>query len=180
MAEANASAPRRQRLFFALWPDDAVRDQLARLAARSLKRRGRIIPGENLHLTLSFLGPVAAEARRCAEGVADGIRAAPFTLEFTHLGHFPRPRVVWSGCDETPEALISLVSALREGLKGCGIKPEVRPYRAHLTLARKVSVEPDFGAPHAAIAWRVDSFHLVESKTLSQGAVYNIVRSWSL
>jgi len=180
MAEANASPSRRQRLFFAIWPDDTVRDQLARLAAKSLKRRGRTIPAENLHLTLAFLGPVAPEVRRCAEAVGDGIRAAPFTLEFTHLGHFPRPRVVWTGCDQTPEALIVLVNQLREGLKSCGIKPEVRPYRAHLTLARKASVERDFGEPHTPIAWGVDSFHLVESKTLSDGAVYKIVRTWSL
>jgi len=180
MAETPDSSAPRQRLFFALWPGDEVRQRLAAIASKSLKRRGRRIPAENLHLTLAFLGPVSSEVRRCAEDVADGVAAAPFTLEFTHLGFFPRPRVVWSGCDQTPEALTSLVDTLRRGLRGCGITPEVRPYRAHLTLARKASVEPGFGGPHAPIHWPVDAFHLLESKTLSSGAQYNILRSWTL
>jgi 2'-5' RNA ligase len=180
MAEQRDPPAPRQRLFFALWPGDAVRKRLAAIASKSLKRSGRKIPAENLHLTLAFLGPVGPEVRRCAEEVADVVSAAPFTLEFTHLGFFPRPRVVWSGCDQTPEALIALVNALRAGLEDCGIQPEARPYRAHLTLARKASVEPGFGAPHAPVAWGVDRFHLVESKTFSAGARYNILRSWSL
>ncbi len=173
------SAPR-QRLFFALWPGDDVRQHFAAVASKSLKRRGRRIPPENLHLTLAFLGPVPPEVRRCAEDAADGVAASPFTLEFNRLGFFPRPRVVWSGCDHTPEALTLLVDALRRGLSGCGITPEARPYRAHLTLARKASVEPDFGAPHAPIHWPVDAFHLLESKTHSSGAQYKILRSWPL
>lgn len=177
--KSDATAPR-QRLFFALWPDDAVRDSFAAIASKSLKRRGRKIPAENLHLTLAFLGSVAPETRHCVEKMADGISGAPFSLEFTHLGHWPGPRVIWSGCDETPEALTVLVDALRRALKSCGIKPEVRPYRAHMTLARKASVEPTFGASHAPISWAVDNFHLLESKTLSSGAEYNILRSWQL
>lgn len=177
--ERDPPAPR-QRLFFAIWPDENVRRHFAAIAAKSLKRSGRRITAENLHLTLAFLGPVPPEVRRCAESVADGVAAAPFTLEFTHLGLFPRPRVIWSGCNETPEALIALVGALRAGLQNCGIRPEARPYRAHLTLARKANVRPGFGAPHTPVAWSVDSFHLVESKTFSEGAQYNILRSWSL
>lgn len=177
--EGDPSAPR-QRLFFALWPDDAVRDSFAAIGSKTLKRRGRRIPAQNLHLTLAFLGSLAPEVRRCVETMAGGIEGAPFVLEFTHLGHWPRPRVVWTGCDRTPEALTALVNALREGSEDCGIALEVRPYRAHLTLARKSSVAPDFGETHAPVRWAVDAFHLLESKTLSTGAQYEILRSWPL
>lgn len=180
MPEKKDPGEPRQRLFFALWPDDGVREGFDTIASKSLRRRGRRIPAENLHLTLAFLGSVSPETRRCAESAADGITGAPFVLEFTHLGFWPRPRVIWSGCDQTPEALTALVNVLRQGLKGCGIKPEVRPYRAHLTLARKASVDPDFRESHAPISWTVDAFHLLESKTLSTGAQYKILRSWCI
>lgn len=180
MTEALESSNRRQRLFFALWPDDEARQRFAAIASKSLKRRGRKIRPENLHLTLAFLGPVSPDVRRCAEDVANGVAATPFTLVFTHLGHFSRSRVIWSGCEETPDALTALVEALRGGLKGCGIEPEVRPYRAHLTLARKASVAPGFSASHEPVSWPVDAFHLIESKTLSSGARYKILRSWPL
>ncbi len=178
-ATENRPAPR-QRLFFALWPDDGVRGQFDALASKTLKRRGRRIPPENLHLTLAFLGPVALETRRCAETMADGISGDAFTLKFTHLGFWPRPRVIWSGCEETPQALTVLVNALRDGLRGCGLRPESRPYRAHLTLARKASADPRFDEPHAPVTWSVDGFHLIESKTLSTGAQYKMLRSWRL
>ena len=180
MPEKRDPTSPRQRLFFALWPDDSVRQSLASIASKSLKRRGRKVPAENLHLTLAFLGYVSPEVRGRVESMADGITAAPFTLEFTHLGVWPRPRVIWSGCEQTPLALTALVDALRRGLKACGVKPEVRPYRVHLTLARKASVAPDFGEAHAPVSWSVEGFHLVESKTLSSGAEYKILRSWPL
>lgn len=180
MAEAKASASGRKRLFFALWPDDEVRAQLFALSRKALKRQGRKVPAENLHLTLAFLGSVGSEAQSCVESLADKLSGVPFTLEFNHLGYWPKPRVIWSGCKETPEALVTLVQGLRAGLKDCGIEPEARPYRAHLTLVRKASVPAGFGGPHAPVVWPVNSFHLLESKTLSTGAQYNIVRSWTL
>jgi 2'-5' RNA ligase len=114
------------------------------------------------------------------ENVAGGLAAGVFELVFTHLGHWPRPRVIWSGCEATPEALLALVGGLRAGMLRCGLEPEVRPYRAHMTLARKASVAPTFGASHDLVEWRVRDFHLVESKTLSSGARYEILRSWLL
>ena len=50
------------RLFFALWPTDAVRAELA-AAAPSYSCLGRAIAARNLHITLVFLGSVA-QARR--------------------------------------------------------------------------------------------------------------------
>ena len=171
---------KRKRLFFALWPDAKVRQSLARIASRSLKRRGRTVPAENLHLTLAFLGAVPADRQRCMERVADNLAAGTFELAFNHLGYWPRPRVIWSGCEDTPEALLLLVDALRQGMRRCGLEPENRPYRAHMTLARKASVAPTFGASHDTVEWRIGNFHLVESKTLSSGARYETLRSWKL
>ena len=49
-----------QRLFFALWPDPAVRAALAGVTARLPLPRGRLTPPQNLHVTLVFLGAAAA------------------------------------------------------------------------------------------------------------------------
>lgn len=178
-ASAESFATRR-RLFFALWPDEAARQRLSKIARKALKGRGRPIPAEKLHLTLVFLGAVTEEARQCLEAGAGTISGPPFTLVFDRLGFWPRPRVAWSGCERTPEALVSLVESLRACALGCGLKPELRPYRAHLTLVRKASLKAGFSAPHEAVEVAVEAFHLVESRALPQGASYNILRSFPL
>lgn len=170
----------RQRLFFALWPDDDTRDALARLAGSLLPPGGgRLVPAENLHLTLVFLGAVGSRRRECIERAADGMSSRAFTLEFVRVGYWPRPRVLWSAPERTPEALEGLASTLNNALVPCGHHPESRPFSAHVTLARKVrrrlrQVE------HSPVPWHVDAFHLVESETHQQGARYTRVRSWAL
>ncbi len=51
------------RLFYALWPDDAARAQLAQAAAALNVHDGQRVRDENLHLTLVFLGAVDAECQ---------------------------------------------------------------------------------------------------------------------
>lgn len=171
---------RRQRLFFALWPDEAVRRPLAGVARSAAAGSGRLVPTENLHLTLVFLGSLDKDARDYVETAADGITAGAFELVFTHLGCFPRARVIWAGTEETPEALVELVSALRGVMTGCGLRAETRPYRAHVTVARKSRAPASFRADFEPVRWHVDAFHLVESQTLAAGARYQTLRSWPL
>ncbi len=168
-----------QRLFFALWPDDGLRDRTGQLARDHLHGCGRRVRRENLHITLVFLGAVDGPRRACVEAAGDSIRGQPFTLELDRITWWSRPRVLFAGCSEIPPALLDLVGELKRGCQGCGFEPERRPYRAHLTLARKVAV----GQPSTtveAMPWHVRDFCLVESRTLTTGAEYSVLRMWPL
>ena len=174
------SAPARERLFFAVWPDDATRAALAGIARSALGRGdGRLVAAENLHLTLAFLGSVDEAFRACAERAAGGVSAPGFTLELVRAGCWPRARVLWSAPEETPDALSALAAALNGALRDCGFTPEARPFRAHVTIARKVRGNRRPIA-HAPVRWRVDAFHLVASQTHPGGARYRRVHTFPL
>jgi 2'-5' RNA ligase len=167
----------KQRLFFALWPEEAVRARLAAVLPATLD--GRPVRSDNLHFTLVFLGSVDEETRACVEQAASGVACAPFELLFDTAGYFPRPQVVWIAPSHPPAELATLVGALRDALAPCGLALDQRPYRPHLTLARKVRgrlVLP----PIVPIAWPVAGFSLVESRSQVSGVRYVPLRSWEL
>ena len=177
MADEAAAA---RRLFFALWPDDALRREMGRLLGKAVGRDGgRPVPAENLHNTLKFLGSVTPEQLTCIRQVAEGVRAGPFTLSLDRLGHFPRPRVIWLGASQLPAALRELVQQLERGLAGCGFPTERRPYQAHVTLMRKAR-QPPREETCQPLSWQVADFVLVESQTLPSGAEYQVIGRWPL
>jgi len=169
-----------QRLFFALWPEPELQDQLARAGAALISAdRGRLVQPENLHCTLVFLGNVDPDQRICVEASADQVRGRPFLLRLDRFGYFRRPQVAWIGCSALPPQLSQLVTDLGAGCNSCGFPPERRPFEAHLTIARKVRRDP--GRPlMMAIDWPVDRFALVESVTSSEGVRYRPLRYWPL
>lgn len=169
--EASGSA--RQRLFFALWPDEDVR---ARLAPLVDAYDGRPVSRENLHLTLVFLGEVDADARACCERAAGEVAFAPFELVITDVQWQRRRGIVWAAAAEVPSELARLVSGLSERLADCGQVPESRRFRAHVTLARHVRR----GRPVriAPIRWPVDRFCLVSSRLSPGGSRYTVERCW--
>lgn len=170
-----------QRLFFALWPDEDVRRQLAEVAAEAgASHSGRVIPPNNLHITLVFLGALNNARRQCAEQVAASLRGERFTLVLDQLGYWPRPRIVWAGAGRLPAPLLGLVTLLQTGLTECGIPPETRPYQAHATLMRKVGRRPAALAVRNSIVWNVERFWLVESVSGDNGVLYRPLLSWQL
>jgi len=175
---SSATEPR-QRLFFALWPDAAVREALARSSRELLGRRVKQVPEENLHITLAFAGPVTAPVRDCLMAAAGGIRCAPFELVIDHVGHWPRPRILWAGPTHTPAGMWSLVEALNQAFESCGLSREARPFQAHITLARKVGRAPPLAAM-TPVPWSIGDFSLVESVTDASGASYRRLVTWKL
>lgn len=164
-----------RRLFFALWPDDDARAQLACAAGGvELHRAARRVPPEKMHVTLAFLGNTSPDQQRCFEKAADDVKGKPFRLILDHFGHFPRPQVFWLGPTEYPEVLGLLVKHLVSAIQACGFEPEPRTYRPHVTVARKVRARPETGP--VSVQWSCDGFFLVESA----GGKYSVLRRWPL
>ena len=169
----------RQRLFFGLWPDDAVRTALSQAATELLGKRIKRVASANLHLTLAFAGAVSQPVRQCLEAAAADIQGSAFDLCIDHVGHWPRPRIAWIGPTHTPPALWSLAGQLRTVLAGCGLQTETRPYQPHITVARKISKVP-VAAQIDPVAWSVRRFCLLESVSAPRGVSYHILASWML
>jgi 2'-5' RNA ligase len=181
-SQANEPGSRKtvERLFFALWPSDDVRQAIRHSCKFSLRHSGgRPVALENWHITLAFLGSVDAEQRACVEHMASVIHLPDLELQLDHIGHWARPRVLWLGAQETPDELTELANRLIVGSRDCGLSLDKRPFKAHLTLKRKVK-EPPPPCEVKPVAWPVKSFALVRSNTLPEGVQYEVVRDWPL
>ena len=167
MAAPPAPAP---RLFLALWPADGVREGLAGWRDRWCWPAGAAPTlTERLHLTLHFLGPVAADrvASLCI-ALREGVGVGEFTLEFGRAELWPGGIAVVCPL-AMPAALSQLHERLALGLRALGLPVDERPFRPHVTLARRArqAVVPPDGP---AVTWRVgNGFVLVESLRGSQG-----------
>ena len=168
-----------RRLFFALWPDEKTRRELAALQTLLPQGQGRWVHGADLHLTLQFLGQVAPDRQACISRAAADVEGQAFELCITHLDFWSRPRVAWAGPDQVPEALSRLVADLGGHLESCGFPRESRTYRPHVTLVRKA---PPSGviALEKPITWPVEDFVLVESRPGGEPPWYRVVECWPL
>ena len=171
--------PTTQRLFFALWPDDAVRAQLRAAQDAMPRRGGRPVHVEDIHVTLAFLGQVDAQHRACMEAAAAGVRGAPFELVIDRQGYWPRPRVAWCAPAELPAALRGLVQCLNRALRPCGFEPERRPYSPHVTLFRDARAVPE-GPLERPVRWPCRDFVLVATSPVPGGPRYRVLARWPL
>lgn len=174
-----ATEEARQRLFFALWPPDALTLALAALARAHVPPRARALPAGNLHITLAFVGPVTAATRACLEQAAATVTGAPFELALDRIGAWPGPGILWLAPSVIPSALGQLAGDLQQALRPCGYRPEARAYQPHVTLARKLKGRfPAVAVP--PLHWPVRDFVLVESLTTPAGPCYQVLRRWPL
>ncbi len=169
-----------QRLFFALWPSVELQKHIFN-HARSLRaeKPARLLPADNLHMTLLFLGQVGEEVQRCIEQSAAALALTGFELDFSKLVYRHKQRMIWLQPNASPAALQALVTALQQIAADCGLNTDSRSFCAHLTLLRKVARAPaNLSCPD--FVWPVREFVLVASKTLPAGAQYRIVKKWRL
>jgi 2'-5' RNA ligase len=126
------------RLFCALQLPDETVEAVAAWQQEHL-HGVRIVPAENLHVTLVFIGsrPAADVASIAAELRAAAHAARPFSFELR--GYRETPRVgmlVLTEGDVSPGA--ALVADLERRLNGLGLelRPQHRPWRPHITVTR--------------------------------------------
>ena len=165
------------RLFLALWPDAAVRAQLAQWRdGLAWPKSATPVPGEQLHLTLHFIGEVD-EQRIDAVAAQLDVACAPFTLTLGSAVLWPHGIAVLEPAS-TPDALAGLHGALRERLLALGLPVETRGYLPHVTLARRAGGASVAAASGPALTWAVNSYALVRSRP-GPGGGYEIVRRYA-
>lgn len=173
-----------RRLFFALWPDEPVRDAIDGAAVEAMERGalagigGRRVPRHNLHLTLVFLGDVPNREVSILQTRADTVSAAAFALRLDRFGTFPRARVAWLGA-EPVAAGEALVGGLHDLADASGLSTDRRPWRPHVTLKRRIDgrATPELSPGPDPIDWPVRDFALIES---IPGRPYQVLRTWPL
>ena len=178
----------RLRLFFALWPPEAVaRDLHAWAAAVHVKAEaaqagsgGRVTRESTIHLTLAFLGDLPGD--RVAPLIECGrrVRAAPIDLTLDEARWWKHNQIVWAGPHLLPEALGELVGQLETRLKEAGFEIEAREFKAHVTLVRRASIAEEHLPPFEPSGWRAEEFVLVSSVLTPQGPGYKVLARFAL
>jgi RNA 2',3'-cyclic 3'-phosphodiesterase len=151
-------------------------------------RRGDVpvswVKPANIHLTIKFLGDVAASkmdgVRRAIERAAQSI--PPFDITVAGAGCFPsarNPRVLWVGLGPLPDELCRLHSNIEAELEGEGFAREAKRFAPHLTIARvrdpfkaKRTVEELMAAGFAAETFRASEVIVMRSELHPSGSIY--------
>jgi 2'-5' RNA ligase len=163
------------RLFLAIWPDDEIRQRLSEhRAAWSLPAGCLRYQPQDWHVTLHYLGSVADER------VADIVAALHLPLEPCELV-LDQPQL-WRGglavlaASSVPPALASLHDRLAVALRELELPVEARPWRPHLTLARRAA-GARLPSSFAPIAWAAHNYAMVVS-TGRQEQRYQILHEY--
>lgn len=163
------------RLFIALWPEEALQQQLLAESAR-FAGLGRRLPARNLHVTLAFLGAVARE--RVDEIVAAMRDADPPVCELTidRLGYFKPSRILWAGTGAVPPALAQYQRRLCDRLRSAGLYSEERAFQLHISLLRDAArPAPEQLQTSLRLHWAVRDAALVASEQASAGSRYRVL-----
>jgi 2'-5' RNA ligase len=172
------SRVKKKRLFFALWPSDEVRAQIAAEAGRTIEAAGSptVLP-INYHITLAFLGSVSASSLPDIAAAVRNVRFLPCEITLDHTGYWPRSRVAWLAPSDYPLVLSALVDDLWNKLAGLGFRAEARQYRPHVSICRNVGggLAMRLKTP---VVWPVSSFALAESTPSAEAPGYTVLEQF--
>ena len=165
-----------RRLFLALWPDVASRNQLQQISAQLNSDVVRLVPPYNLHVTLVFIGSVDEGLLSAIDQASDKIQGDAFTLQFDRLEYWPKPKILCLTASHVPKVLAGLVNALTMKVNELGVVTDHRNYQPHITLARHVKSHQSL--EFEPFLWHAGSFSLVESLSTVNGVIYKVRSSW--
>lgn len=168
------------RIFIAVnFPEDvkdALCGDMAELRARSVT--GNFSLRENLHLTLAFLGEVHPRRVSDIRKVMDSVICPASDAGISGFGSFGRggERLLWRGLRLDPKVR-TMRDRLISGLKEAGFTPDDKPFKPHITIARRAGYPPEFSEKDFAfslsdIPFRVDAISLMRSERIGGRLTY--------
>jgi 2'-5' RNA ligase len=145
---------------------------------------------EDYHITLAFLGGTSDETlalliKQLEENSKNVASFKLVTFETGVFGSESKPRVFWLGVHRE-ENLFQLEQVVRTSCEESGKKLESRPYRPHITLAKRFN-EGDKGIEERLIknndlqglSWDVAEYQLIKINP-SRTPKYEIIQNFSL
>jgi RNA 2',3'-cyclic 3'-phosphodiesterase len=155
----------------------------------------RWVTGQNVHLTLKFLGDVSpSNLELLAEALKlESSQHPAFELSVGKLGAFPgtrRARVIWIGL-EAPPGLLVLQHGVEAVAARLGYPPEERPFSAHLTIGRvgqnastadltRIRTELEGCQVGTLGRLTVDAIHIFKSDLQPAGSIYTHLYAMNL
>ena len=169
----------RLRLFLALQLPDDVVAALVEWQAHEL-RRGRVVPPDNLHVTLAFLGSRPAVELPVVVGVLEESagEAAPAALEVVR---WRETRNVGMLALRDPDGdSVRLAQRLHGRLAALGLyRPEARPWLPHVTVLR-FRERPRLRPPLPELSFVSSDAAAYLSRLHPSGARYEVLKSFPL
>jgi RNA 2',3'-cyclic 3'-phosphodiesterase len=176
------------RLFFAVHPAPEQSAALVEQVAPLVMRLGaQPVPPQNLHATLCFIGAVDEGKLDALDAAVTSVRGCVATLCFDKLEHWENPGIVCATAMQSAASAPAheLSTRLSAAMVAAGFAPDVKPFRPHLTLGRKVtsaraesSEWPQLMRP--PLLMHCDRFALMRSDRDESGSIYSAVESWPL
>jgi RNA 2',3'-cyclic 3'-phosphodiesterase len=167
-----------KRLFFALWPDADTRKHIQQIQQCVENDRLQKTRVENFHVTLLFLGNIDAVQEQQLVSAAAKIQSDCVQLCFDTLAFWRKPGILCLTASQQSDALLALVEKLQMLAYDIGIETEERPYKAHVTLARKAKFRHELDVK--PFYWQAEGFVLAESTQSELGVAYRVLHRWSL
>lgn len=168
------------RVFFALWPEELVRQALHTLSMEYQSRcDARVMHADTLHMTLLFLGEVERAYLPQLIQSARKVSVPSFGFVLERLSFWQHNRIAYAAPLLEVPALNQLATALQQELIAARFPLENYKFNPHVTLLRRLwhTLESQTIPP---IMWWVDSFVLVESVKTDKGAHYQTLQKWPL
>lgn len=154
------------RVFVALWPGEATRRALSAWQNRwswQGAARAALLDAADLHVTLHFLGAPSSDRLPALVDALRRIEIQPFSLHFGRGALWPRGLAV-ALPNAVPTTLLDLHGRIGTALRTLDFAVEDRPYRPHVTFARKAEGASAVDADgDEAIVWPARAFALAES-----------------
>ncbi|MGG1649959.1 RNA 2',3'-cyclic phosphodiesterase [Paenibacillus sp. NRS-1783] len=178
-----------QRLFTAIALPSEHKKELSRWVEQDINELSfrKWTDFRDYHVTLQFLGDVATKDISELEQALFQAAAAhsAFTLGIGEPGTFGRdgfPRVLWRGVTGQKDSLNQLHQSIVEATEPLGFKPEERPYRPHITVARSYTGQEPIPASmfqsndRIGEPWAVGEFVLYATR-MGQKPMYQIIQT---
>ena len=175
------------RVFVAIDLPERIKEELSTISYAL--PGAKWIDGENLHLTLQFIGEVDGLVLEELKTSLVRVHSSAFPLHLQGLGYFSRrktPSVLWISVD-CQTSVVNLQKKIKNSLFPLGLKLDHSKFSPHITLARLKDTPIvrlqnylyEFGLFKTS-SFMVHDFSLISSQLTPKGAKYTIESNFNL